>query len=377
MTQFEEPAAAWRERAAFHIAVDYTSGPNGQLIWQTRAYHEESDTHNVWPGLPGMALIAWLLAVAELPTDSPPPLLPAPPDAEPVPATPPAEPTAPAGMAEASQAADDFKQIIGIGAAIEQQLHAAGIRSYAQLAASSPAELSALLGIPVERIARRGWIARARALAKLESLPATTARRKRVVKTLQAEPPQPEATGEGASDIVFVEVAFDDSGEILEQRLLREGLPAPLEPPQGHIARFFVEPPASVAETLGAGTQPPVELALEVDDVQIEEVAAAAAGAVQRLRARAALRLAGLEASRLAREGAAYLARLLAYNLESGETKVLACMGGSFDADARDELAEAEFETPEVGRYQLMVVALLADYRALGAASGPRLRVNP
>jgi large subunit ribosomal protein L21 len=71
-----------------------------------------------------------------------------------------AAPTAAAG-------ADDLKQLSGVGPALEKKLHAAGVTSFAQIAAWTDADVAAtdeqlsLKG----RIEREGWIAQAKALA--------------------------------------------------------------------------------------------------------------------------------------------------------------------------------------------------------------------
>jgi hypothetical protein len=73
-----------------------------------------------------------------------------------------AEPEGPEGV-------DNFKRISGIGPVVESRLHAAGILTFAQLAAASPDELFAhltdLSGLSVERIVQQDWIGKARALS--------------------------------------------------------------------------------------------------------------------------------------------------------------------------------------------------------------------
>ncbi len=65
--------------------------------------------------------------------------------------------------------ADDFKQIHGIGPAIEKRLHQAGILTFSQLSAMAPDELATLFtdmtGFSVERIVQKNWIGQARQLA--------------------------------------------------------------------------------------------------------------------------------------------------------------------------------------------------------------------
>jgi predicted flap endonuclease-1-like 5' DNA nuclease len=355
---------AWRERAAFHVSVDYAADESGQLVWQTRAYHEESDTRSVWAGVPGAALIDWLLAVAALPESAPLPVAPAAPD--------PAAPD-PAEAADAHPPTDDFKQIIGISAATERRLHEAGIRTYAQLAACSVADLSALLDIPSEKITRRGWITRARALAKLATIAGAS------------RPALPEAdttstsTPLSAGATLYVEVLFDEQGDVVERRMLSatDEVASPGNPEEGYVARCFVEAPADEGSILGEPAVAPSELQIEVDDVELEALAEAQPGEAGRLLARTHFRLVGLGAEQLVRERPRYLAPVLAYNLETGETKLLSCVGGQLDDEQREVLVEAQFELPEIGRYQILTAVLLASHQRLSAASGPRLRVNP
>ncbi len=67
----EQPTASvWHERAAFHITFDHAAGAAGQTVWQTRAYHEESDDQAIWPDLSSDALIDWMRDKAGLPAVS-------------------------------------------------------------------------------------------------------------------------------------------------------------------------------------------------------------------------------------------------------------------------------------------------------------------
>jgi hypothetical protein len=64
---------------------------------------------------------------------------------------------------------EDFKQILGIGPAIEKRLHEAGILTFTQLSSKKPEELASILedmaGLSAERIADQDWIGQARELA--------------------------------------------------------------------------------------------------------------------------------------------------------------------------------------------------------------------
>ena len=79
--------------------------------------------------------------------------------------TPVAAPNAKAAPAAAS--ADDLKQLSGVGPALEKKLHAAGVTSFAQIAAWTDADVAAMdeqLSFK-GRIEREGWIAQAKELA--------------------------------------------------------------------------------------------------------------------------------------------------------------------------------------------------------------------
>jgi large subunit ribosomal protein L21 len=77
-----------------------------------------------------------------------------------------AAPKAPAPKAEAAPAAaggDDLKQLSGVGPALEKKLHAAGVTTFAQIAAWTPedvADMDQTLSFK-GRIEREGWIAQA------------------------------------------------------------------------------------------------------------------------------------------------------------------------------------------------------------------------
>ncbi len=75
---------------------------------------------------------------------------------------------APAAKAEAPAGADDLKKLSGVGPALEKKLHAAGVTSFAQVAAWTDADVAAMdekLSFK-GRIEREGWIEQAKELAK-------------------------------------------------------------------------------------------------------------------------------------------------------------------------------------------------------------------
>jgi large subunit ribosomal protein L21 len=73
-----------------------------------------------------------------------------------------------APKAKAAAGADDLKQLSGVGPALEKKLHAAGVTSFAQVAAWTEADVEDF-GEKLSfkgRIEREGWIDQAKALAK-------------------------------------------------------------------------------------------------------------------------------------------------------------------------------------------------------------------
>jgi len=74
----------------------------------------------------------------------------------------------PAPKAEAPAGADDLKTLSGVGPALEKKLHAAGVTSFAQIAAwteADVAEMDEKLSFK-GRIEREGWIEQAKELTK-------------------------------------------------------------------------------------------------------------------------------------------------------------------------------------------------------------------
>ena len=80
----------------------------------------------------------------------------------------PASKAAPASAADAGTAGDDLKQLSGVGPALEKKLHAAGVNTFAQIAAWTEADIADMdekLSFK-GRIEREGWVDQAKALVK-------------------------------------------------------------------------------------------------------------------------------------------------------------------------------------------------------------------
>lgn len=388
--------AGWEERAAFRLAIESRAMEQGRLIWRTRAYHEEHDQERVWTGLPDEAIIEWfherlhhslgsppavdatralpeasaVAADVTLASATPPPatdvalaapsleadvaLAPAtpPPATDVAPAAQPAEPTA-----GRSPIPDDLQQIPGIGPAIARRLHAAGIATFAALAACTPAELARHTGRSAEQIARMGWIERARDLAlsgRTESQPVSETKERDDM--LSEEP-----------SILFAAILLDEEGEVQDVHLTTAG-EIPPEWNDQRVARFFVETVAPAETT-------PSKVVLHIDNPLVELIRAQPGKRdVYRLSASATVRLEGLDAVAV---GVSSHLFLLAYNLDSHETQMLNTVRVPLAAGATDVPFTLEADLPDVGHYQLILAALIPETRSLTAVSGPPLRVTP
>jgi predicted flap endonuclease-1-like 5' DNA nuclease len=437
---------AWNERATFRIAVESREVSEGRLVWRTRAYHEEHDQRRVWTGVPDEALIEWIHEQLRHSIGNA------------VPALVRRLPESAASAAPASAAPlDDLQQIPGIGPAIARRLHAAGITTFAALAACSLSDLAAWTGRSTEQITRMGWVERARELAhpappaapapeqkpaadtpaaeEAPSLLAATTAEPHVAEPLpvdavEAAPPTaPEAPLVEAAEVepmavaaapsvaaTVIETQIEAEAQSIEERTVAEiaeslieaaeeireaqemmleespivfaaillneegdvqdvHLTATSEQPPAwndqQVARFFIETGAPIPHEAASAS-------VHLENVQIDTVPAQTGkGGASRLHASARVHLEGMDAVRIAEQSASCHVLLLAYDLASGETHVLSTTRIECAPDALDVPLTLDADLPEVGRYQLLLAALMLEARALSAVSGPRLRVTP
>jgi len=115
------------------------------------------------------------------------------------------------------------------------------------------------------------------------------------------------------------------------------------------------------------------ELYIEVDDFDVSE----APGSQVELHAELEFHLSGLATKQVANAQATYFLHVLAYMIVSGETIVLAAMQGQLQPDRLVYTKTVDFAPPQAGRYQLLATVVLSDYNSVGAAVGPKLRVEP
>jgi predicted flap endonuclease-1-like 5' DNA nuclease len=358
-------APPWHGRAAFYLEVEFRAEAGGVIAWRTHAHHEESDTSIVWPGQPGASLLGWLHErLAQEGQASPDQSA----EAE---AGAPAAPPSTGDMGAAQ--ADDLRKIREIGPAIERRLHDAGIFSYAQLVACTPARLAEITGRSAEQVARFGWIAQAQQLARAAPPVGPTEAERR------AEAERPVAGASHGTPVLFAEILLDEHDNVQDQRLLRgdQNQLGPDAWPPRRFARFFLDLPSGAAGEEASG-EGPGELILHIDEVSIEPLGGQprARGEPNRLRAEALLHIDGIGAAEATERRAAYIAYVLAFDLSSAKTNVLQAATGRFQPGMSEYVLAIEAALPEIGHYQLLLAATVPACSAIGAAEGPALHVT-
>ncbi|MBK9940821.1 MAG: M36 family metallopeptidase [Kouleothrix sp.] len=261
---------------------------------------------------------------------------------------------------------DDFTRIRGIAATMERRLHAAGIQTYAQLAAHTLPDLVAKLGLngALARSAERNrWIEQARELASA------------------AEPAEPAPNEAGAAierqhyATFIVELLLGEESEVRRTRVKHvqegeQGVWAGWE--DGRLVSFFVEH----AALRPAELKLPGELEIDVGEIDVMAIDEPG-GRNTHLHAELGFRLAGLGARAAAKAGSNYLVHMLAYLIASGETVVLAAAQGQLAPGHLSYTHAVEFAPPSAGHYQLLGAVVLSEHEIAGAAVGPKLRVVP
>lgn len=287
-----------------------------------------------------------------------------------------------AGVAAAPQALDgggsydDFKRIHGIAAAMERRLHAAGIRTYADLAAYTPQTLVAKLelnGVMARNVERNQWIEQAHALAGVaHPQPAAEA------APLGAAASDDSPSGRQHYATFIVELLLGEESEVRRTRVKHvqegeQGVWAGWE--DGRLVSFFVEH-AALRPAEQAAAQLAGELEVEVGAIEVTAIEEPG-GRNTRLQAEIGFQLAGAGARAAAKAGGSYLVHMLAYLIASGDTIVLAAAQGQLAPGRLSYTRAVEFAPPNAGHYQLLGAVVLSEHELAGAAVGPKLRVIP
>ena len=285
-----------------------------------------------------------------------------------------------------AQPADNFQMIRGIGKATEQRLHAAGISSYADLAALSTQQIVERLGLKgmaATNAERNDWSSQAKQLAlqAAASQPAS--------EPIQAAAPEPAPRRRHYATFL-VELLLGEESEVRRTRVkhIQEGEQSTWAGwEDGRLVSFFVEhaalrqPDQFVGQvampTQPAGAVPGLEeLLVDVGELEIDEVGAPA-GEGSKLRAEMSFQVSGLAADQAKSQHAGYFVHVLAYMISTGDTIVLSATQRQLDSDTGTYTVSLDFAPPKVGHYQLLGTVVLSEYDAVGAAVGPKLRVIP
>ncbi|MFL5805446.1 MAG: M36 family metallopeptidase [Roseiflexaceae bacterium] len=315
--------------------------------------------------------------------------------------------------------ADDLKLINGIKTGMERRLHSVGIRTYAKIAAMTPAELAAAVGMPgysAERIAKQDWIGQARELAGLPLSDAEQPAQTEVLAglvDLHAEeqsdlaPREPgQETAEPVSrqhyEMFNVQLLLDENNEVRRTHVVhfdQGGLQKGGEDTwagweDGRLVSFFVEQAALRSRPAQQTTDAADELngldgsvataddlEIEVDELLIDDPADVEeheeTATVTALHAQVRFRVHGPSTDRLASNRTTYFVHVLAHIPDSSQTIVLGAFQGELHPEEREYTTAIDFTLPEAGRYQLLATVVLVGSSTPGVAMGPWLTVLP
>lgn len=307
--------------------------------------------------------------------------------------------TADLGALEAGLSAphDDLTLIEGIDQGVEQRLQAAEIRTFEQLAATTPARLARVIarsGINAQYIIKSGWIERARKLAG-----------ERGRAGAPTPEPEPAAPAEGAgpqrgherqrptsftvrlnlgaeNSVQKTEVIHARDGERSEwagwneQRLIdfirrHTGLdePAPAAITQRLDGAAVGLDDAGAAPSGQAAGADPAGLGAAAGRLEGETVKQPAGADLLRLRLRFEPRGALGQPE--------YVWEIVADELETGQRALLGREQGRLAPDGAAQEIDTVVDLPPVGRYRLSSTLLIPAHRLFIHAPGPMLRVEP
>jgi predicted flap endonuclease-1-like 5' DNA nuclease len=363
------PAPALRERAAFQVAI--FSNNAEPAIWQTQAYHEETDTRMLWESLPNGALAEWMRAIIGIPT----PIvietieLPA---AEQAPETP-SEPDVPLTLsdilAEPAEPAD-FTRIHGIGPVIQQRLQQAGIISYQHFAQHTSQQLAQIIdiqGLTPERI--QTWQQHANQIAMQKP---TTAMLEEHSTSLggepnqQSQPPATSAQPAALGDMAIIEIVLSGDDEILHAALVPAASHI-LQPahPYEQVIRFFIESPAQ-------GVPLPMEVEIELGELEIEQQTHAHLG----LQAQIVFAIHGLAARLLSEAHEAAGCYIIALDLQHGTSEVVAAHHQQLQPGVYEYPLLMRMQPLRPGRYRTLAIVLLVGTEFPVVQLGPKVWVQ-
>jgi len=323
---------------------------------------------------------------------------------------------------------DNLKLIRGIGPAIEEQLHKAGICTFAQLAVMSPDSIAQLLtgvgGASARRIAKQEWIRQASEKTReadrseQSQVNATqlgrqhyatftvellidkdnSVRRTRMVHVQNGQE-QVRADWDEARllDLMIGGATLRIKRKTLSQEALadratlsnasRKSRPSVISAPSPNGASLSAGTTRLPAKTLSMpnqvaalpsarGAEWPPELCIDANNLQLVEVPTADPPQTH-LHAEMGFQLIGSAAEKVTALSPYCTAQLLACELPGGRASTLAVERQRLVSRQLAYKMTLGFEFPEVGRYQLFGTVLLPDGDIAGAAVGPILTVVP
>jgi extracellular elastinolytic metalloproteinase len=293
---------------------------------------------------------------------------------------------------------DDFQLINGIGPTMKNRLHNAGILTYAQLAALTPEEIIAKLGLSAmsaKNVVKQDWVGQARQLApapeqELTEIEALAEEQVEGREPIEAQNVDDSSVGRQHYATFTVELLLGEESEVRRTRVkhIQEGEQetwAGWE--DGRLVSFFVEhaslrsPEGQTKRSIApdAGSNELDDLSVEIGELNVSEAPSDVGGQIRGdlLRTEIEFYLSGLAAKRVSSEQIPYFIHILAYMTTTGETIVLAAMQAQLQPGVLQYAKTLDFAPPQVGHYQLLATVVLSDYNSVGAAIGPKLRVVP
>ena len=288
---------------------------------------------------------------------------------------------------------DDFKRIEGIGLAIERRLHSAGVYTFEQLAAYSPAELATILagtGVSVSKIEQKGWLNKAAELAspKHESLDEST----------KHEPLDESAKHESLEETELVyhqhnasftlRLVINDENQVRyteAQHVQSESKKSWAGWDESAFVTFVSEhsglalpaPPTVAQEELSSVT--PLHMA--ITDIELREADIGSASEkrsiTRQLIADIFFALDGDAARSVTVKEPSVSTQVLVRDFATNKISVLGSADGHLRADALDATTTVTFDLPAAGRYQVFGVVSLLDAAISAVKPGPVFRVVP
>jgi hypothetical protein len=271
------------------------------------------------------------------------------------------------------QPRDDLLLIEGITPAIEMALNNIGLLRFSDFLDHSPQSLSEALqertgiDIPAATIAQQDWLGWAGILAAEGAAQAAA----KVEEEDNEQPARenPRVQDEGGREAKSNEIPTKTSAMVEDGSEPKDFEENTETQNTGVNKAEFIEKPGAT------------EVSLRIIDARFsafETQAAAGTAVAKMLRGEIHCEFDGIEASQLFTEPVHFTAQLHAIHANTGESKLLASQSRRLQPERSDYRIALESRMPEVGLYQLQIIALLLRPNSKAAfRRGPFLRVIP